>query len=161
MISKESYGYNTFEANRIGEIQGTTKHEDWFWISGSDNIANWITRGCAPIKLSKYSTWQNGPEFLKHTEDRWPIKANANTLSINLSKEKIEFNGTVTTNDKLDYHISTMEEKDSLAKRIDINRVSKLQLLLNTTARLFKRYKRFRKNGKKSMKLDISAAETF
>ena len=97
MISKESYGYNTFEANRIGEIQETTKAEDWFWISGSDNIADWITRGCAPIKLSKDSTWQNGPEFLKHTEDRWPIKANANTLSINLSKEKIEFNGTVTT----------------------------------------------------------------
>ena len=45
MIKKESYGFNTFVAVRIGEIQETSGMESWYWIEGSVNIADWITRG--------------------------------------------------------------------------------------------------------------------
>lgn len=31
-IQRESYGYQTFFANRIGEIQGNTNIQDWWWI---------------------------------------------------------------------------------------------------------------------------------
>ena len=30
MISKESYGFNTFAANRIGEIQSKTEVSEWY-----------------------------------------------------------------------------------------------------------------------------------
>ncbi|XP_057308277.1 uncharacterized protein LOC130646153 [Hydractinia symbiolongicarpus] len=43
MISKESYGFNTFAANRIGEIQHSTSPSEWFWVKGYLNIADWIT----------------------------------------------------------------------------------------------------------------------
>ena len=45
MIRKESYGFNTFVANRVGEIQKGSSPEEWFWIEGERNIADVITRG--------------------------------------------------------------------------------------------------------------------
>ena len=45
MIQKGSYGFNTFVALRIGEIQDSTKKENWFWLEGSLNIADVLTRG--------------------------------------------------------------------------------------------------------------------
>ena len=41
----------------------------------------------------------------------------------------------------------TTPKQNSLASEIDINRFSKLQLLLNTTARVMKLFKRFKKDG--------------
>ncbi|XP_033116820.1 uncharacterized protein LOC117116838 [Anneissia japonica] len=34
MIQKQSYGFKTFAATRIGEIQRHTDPQDWFWIAG-------------------------------------------------------------------------------------------------------------------------------
>ncbi len=67
-IQRESYGYQTFFANRIGEIQKTGVMGDWWWIPGNLNIADIITRGASPKDLDKDSMWQNGPEFLKKSE---------------------------------------------------------------------------------------------
>ncbi|KAK7918661.1 hypothetical protein WMY93_009945 [Mugilogobius chulae] len=44
-IQRESYGYQTFFANRIGEIQSSTNVDDWWWIPGPVNIADIITEG--------------------------------------------------------------------------------------------------------------------
>ena len=41
MISKESCGFNTYAANRIGEIQQETNPSEWVWTAGSLNIADW------------------------------------------------------------------------------------------------------------------------
>ena len=35
MINKESYGFNTFAANRIGEIHRNTSQDNWYWIEGT------------------------------------------------------------------------------------------------------------------------------
>ena len=43
-IQRESYGYQTFFANRIGEIQGSTNVQDWWWIPGPLNIADIISK---------------------------------------------------------------------------------------------------------------------
>ena len=67
MIQKESYGFNTFVATRIGEIQQATNPTEWFWVSGEYYIANILTRGIKPEKLGIDSTWQNGPL------NTWPI----------------------------------------------------------------------------------------
>lgn len=38
-IQRDSYGYQTFFANRVGEIQKSAAVEDWWWIPGDLNIA--------------------------------------------------------------------------------------------------------------------------
>ena len=48
MVRKESYGFNTFVAVRIGEIQENTNPRNWYWIEGKNNIADWLTRGKTP-----------------------------------------------------------------------------------------------------------------
>ncbi len=74
-IQRESYGYKTFFANRIGEIQGITKSQEWWWIPGSQNIADMINRGASPQNLDENSEWQNGSRFLSLPVDEWPIKS--------------------------------------------------------------------------------------
>lgn len=74
-IQRESYGYKTFFANRIGEIQGITKPQEWWWIPGPQNIADVISRGANPQNLDENSEWQNGPKFLSLPVDEWPIKS--------------------------------------------------------------------------------------
>lgn len=74
-IQRDSYGYQTFFANRVGEIQKAGPVQDWWWIRGDLNIADIITRGGTPEDLKENSTWQNGPEFLKWPVEEWPIKS--------------------------------------------------------------------------------------
>lgn len=73
-IQKDSYGYQTFFANRIGEIQKAGPVEDWRWVEGNLNISDIITRGASPEELGEESEWQRGPEFLKWPEAEWPVK---------------------------------------------------------------------------------------
>ncbi|XP_067280641.1 uncharacterized protein [Pseudorasbora parva] len=74
-IQRDSYGYQTFFANRVGEIQKSTSVEDWRWIPGEQNIADLTTRGATPEDLKENSVWQNGPEFLKRPVEDWPTKS--------------------------------------------------------------------------------------
>lgn len=74
-IQRESYGFQTFFANRIGEIQSSTQLQDWWWIPGPLNIADIITRGAGPKDLDENSPWQQGPKFLSLPADEWPIKS--------------------------------------------------------------------------------------
>lgn len=74
-IQRDSYGYQTFFANRVGEIQKTAPIKDWWWIPGELNIADIITRGSTAEDLVEGSAWQNGPDFLKLPVEEWPIKS--------------------------------------------------------------------------------------
>ena len=74
MISNESYGFNTYAANRIGEIEQETKTSEWVWTAGSLNNADWLTRGKSP----RDSQWQNGLEFLKLPVKKWPVSREVN-----------------------------------------------------------------------------------
>ena len=78
MISKESYGFNTFAANQIGELQQKTDPQEWFPTAGDLNIADWVTRGKSPEKLGPCSIWQSSPEFLKQPVEEWPVSSQAN-----------------------------------------------------------------------------------
>ena len=57
MVQKESYGFNTFAATRIGEIQEGTDPQDWYWVESDNNIADWITRGKRPNDIDADSDW--------------------------------------------------------------------------------------------------------
>lgn len=43
-IQKESYGFGTFVANRVAEIQSKTCKTDWYWIPSDQNPADFTTR---------------------------------------------------------------------------------------------------------------------
>ena len=76
MIGKESYGFNTYTANRLGEIQSGTNESEWYWISREHNISDWITHGKRPSEISRTSEWQLGPKFLSKpiSECQYPIE---------------------------------------------------------------------------------------
>lgn len=74
-IQRDSYGYQTFFANRVGEIQRSGSVEDWWWIPGDLNISDIITRGATPADLKEESEWQKGPSFLKMPVEEWPKKS--------------------------------------------------------------------------------------
>lgn len=73
-IQRESYGYQTFLANRVGEIQKSTSVEDWTWIPGELNIADFLTRGTAQENPKVASVWQNGLEFRERLVEEWPSR---------------------------------------------------------------------------------------
>ena len=74
-IQRDSYGYQTFFANRVGEIQKSGSVEDWWWIPGDLNISDIIARGATPADLKEESEWQKGPSFLKMPVEEWPKKS--------------------------------------------------------------------------------------
>lgn len=74
-IQRNSYGYQTFFANRVGEIQKSGSTEEWWWIPGEWNIADIITRGATPNDLKELSEWQDGPSFLRRPVEEWPVKS--------------------------------------------------------------------------------------
>ena len=76
-IQRESYGFQTFFANRVGEIQKIGPVRDWWWVPGQHNVADLLTRGCSLEKLVSNSLWQRGPEFLSKPVEEWPIKSAA------------------------------------------------------------------------------------
>ena len=151
MISKQSYGFNTFVANRIGEIQEKTDPVEWYWMPGDLNISDWLTRGKSPQDLMQGGLWQNGPDFLKLDENEWPL---CNTSNVSVFPEmKAAF-------------INTVIVTETLASRININRFSNLLRLLNVTARILKLYETFRsetapQNMSELTVEDKERAETF
>ena len=63
-VTKESYGFKTFVATRVGEIQNKTDPEEWWWIESKSNAADFVTRVTQPSELGPDSIWQKGPKFL-------------------------------------------------------------------------------------------------
>ena len=72
-IQKESYGFATYVAIRIGEIQTLTDPVEWWWIPSKENPADMVTRVCKSEDLSHNSIWQEGPSFLSKPIESWPI----------------------------------------------------------------------------------------
>jgi hypothetical protein len=128
MIQKESYGFNTFAATRVGEIQAGTDPLEWYWVDGILNIADWTTRGKKPSELGAKSRWQCGPAFLTSPVEQWPIKRNCT------KKDLPETNQVVM--------LVNSYEKDNLAIRINIGRFSKYMKLLRVTARVLAMYQK-------------------
>lgn len=122
MVQKESYGFNTYAAVRVGEIQEGTSPSDWYWVEGKLNIADWTTRGKSPQDLHEESVWQKGPEFLQLPESEWPIKIES---SIDQLPEET----------KSALVIEVANER-SLSNVIDITRFSCYHRLLRVTARI-------------------------
>ena len=152
MINRDSYGFNTFAANRIGEIHQDTMKEEWYWLSGKLNIADILTRGSSTEKIDENSIWQRGPKFLELDEAEWPVRSLTSVIDIPELKPISAFVGVT-------------DSEDTLAWRININRFSKWSTLIHTTARILKLYKRFKTFGDRNqtsiLPEDLYCAENF
>lgn len=73
-IRKETYGFNTFVATRLSEIQSKSHPSEWWWIETNLNPADMTTRPCNTNKLGKNSMWQKGPDFMYLPKSQWPIR---------------------------------------------------------------------------------------
>ena len=145
MIDKQSHGFKTFAANRIGDIQGSTRPDEWYWMSGGLNIADYSTRGKHPTELNEGSSWQKGPSILQLPMDQWPIKQHSTREDL---PERTNLVYTVQD-----------AEGDRLSNRFDLGRFSKLSILSNTTARILKLYRRYKNSDDTSYKDSQIAAE--
>jgi len=133
MIHKQSYGFNTFVSNRIGEIHQTTEQDDWYWIPGkpSVNVADITTRGCSLAEVDR-ELWATGPDFLQLPEDSWPAKKQPRH-DIVLPERKQRFVG-----------VTQVESRETIFRRFDLLRYSKWRLLVRTTAQVLNLYERFK-----------------
>ena len=74
MLQKDSYGINTFDGLRVGEIQTTEDPHDFYWIAGGLNKADLLSRSSTPDKLLEHSERQQCPEFLQWPVQEWPLQ---------------------------------------------------------------------------------------
>ena len=148
MVHKESYGFGTFAANRIGEIQRATEPDEWGWIEGKLNAADAITRGSKVKEIIGECDWLNGPEFLRDPVKEWPVRWEVRRdIKLPEMKKATEVIAKVEG-----------EIKESLEARIDANRFSSWRRLVFTTARILQLYKRF-KTTKGSPNLEAETVE--
>ena len=96
------------------------------------NIGDWITHGKSLMELDRDSLWQKGPDFLALPEEDWPITSQTDVVDLPERAKTI----TVAA--------ANAQISDTLAGRINVQRFSKIELLINTTARVLKLYCRYK-----------------
>ncbi|KAK3105008.1 hypothetical protein FSP39_015108 [Pinctada imbricata] len=138
-IQKESYGFGTFTATRVAEIQNKTNKEEWWWIAGECNPADLTTRGTHPGVLKEGSIWQRGPDFMTKPIIDWPISKVCNISQLPDTVIGVVHNTTV------DHEAFSRKFDD-----IDLNRFNNMDKLLRVTIIILKiaKKKSFRVEGK-------------
>jgi hypothetical protein len=83
MINKVSTRFAPYEGVRVGEIQAATAGDlsSWYWVQGSSNTADWLTRGKDVLELGADSEWFRGPSFLRLPVEQWNIRSYADCSS--------------------------------------------------------------------------------
>ena len=89
-IRSESRRYHTFVANRVAEIQDSSKVNDWRHVPGSMNPADIVSRGCSASELCKNECdWLKGPSFLSLPPETWPAEPSHDIQQVDSTEEKI------------------------------------------------------------------------
>ena len=71
-IQNENRRFQTYVANRVGEIRDLTSPEQWRHCPGKLNPADNVSRGLEMNEFQKNEHWPKGPSFLYTSEDHWP-----------------------------------------------------------------------------------------
>ena len=74
--------WKTFVCNRVTEIVECTAPSQWRHCPGSDNPADFLSRGLYTHDLSTSQTWWNGPVWLRDAPDNWPADIHTEHASI-------------------------------------------------------------------------------
>jgi len=64
-IGSPAKRWNTFVANRVGEIQSSLSPSEWHYVKSKDNPADLISQGATPEQLKNSNLWWEGPNWLK------------------------------------------------------------------------------------------------
>ena len=64
--------FQVFVGNRIERIRRLTNIEQWRYCPGTENPADYASRGVGPDRLQADHAWFTGPAFLHKPEDQWP-----------------------------------------------------------------------------------------
>ncbi|XP_071959547.1 uncharacterized protein [Antedon mediterranea] len=147
MIQKESYGFKTFAATRIGEIQQFSDSTDWFWVAGKDNIADIISRSITSKCLEENKQWFQGPEFMRNPLEQWPISQSCSVSDI---PERVGV-------------IMVADVEEVIESPINIKRFGSFDKLLKTTAMVKRiaKQKSFKSAGIDLNENDIYEAERY
>lgn len=87
-IRSISSNFQTFVANRIGEIQRTTNINNWSYVESRENPADIASRGISPDDLPTEQRWWEGPSWLADIRNNWPISDFDDFNIINLPETK-------------------------------------------------------------------------
>lgn len=68
-----------FVANRVMEIHKCTDPSQWRHVSGEQNPADILSRGCSLQELRDSILWKTGPEFIKKDAKQWPSQVKCRT----------------------------------------------------------------------------------
>ncbi|XP_070515857.1 uncharacterized protein [Cardiocondyla obscurior] len=87
-IVSSSRRWNSFVANRVGEIQRTTNIADWRHVPSAENPADLLSRGTTIESLRASPLWWNGSGFLKSDSEAWPRRDRVVISDENLPEKK-------------------------------------------------------------------------
>ena len=78
-LHKEDQKLKLFEGVQVAEIQAAGEFkdgllQDWAWVEGNVNPANWLMKPRSVKELVADGFWQRGPEFLRMEFKNWPIR---------------------------------------------------------------------------------------
>ncbi|XP_068245361.1 uncharacterized protein [Palaemon carinicauda] len=144
-IQKESYGFGTFVATRIAEVQSKSDPNEWWWIASGLNPADLLTRPQDPLNVAVVYSWKYGPEFMALPLEVWPISQSVNCelpdrIHVNLAQYSV--------------HEETI---------IDASKFNNYNMLIAITARIFNivKEKSFKGVLKKLEPRSLKEAERF
>ena len=71
-VRSPSRNFKPFVSHRIGEIQSSSRPDQWRHVPTRANPADLVSRGASATVLVKNEQWWNGPEFLRRPSPQWP-----------------------------------------------------------------------------------------
>ncbi|XP_058840681.1 uncharacterized protein LOC131696154 [Topomyia yanbarensis] len=80
--------WTTFVANRVSKIQHATQNCTWRHISGHENPADILSRGCSAPELLTSMRWWNGPSWANSCTEKWPQQRLVNDAGGNIDLER-------------------------------------------------------------------------
>ncbi|GBM03663.1 hypothetical protein AVEN_134897-1 [Araneus ventricosus] len=124
--------WKPFVSNRVAQVQLLTPPNCWNHCSGSENPADFTTRGESTRKFLTSSLWWMGPAWLSQPVQSWPVQCLPNPPDGMCGEEVIasERRRTAIVNTM----VTTTNDDNCISGCIDIDKYSNLGKLLRVTA---------------------------
>ena len=81
--------FKTYVANRVSMIRNLSNPDQWNFIAGKNNPADYISRGASPKQLMS-SMWREGPEFLKDNDLQMKTEVSAAEFEIPVEDPEVK-----------------------------------------------------------------------
>ena len=137
--------WKQFIQQRVKEIRELTRTYEWRHCPGELNPADLPSRGCHGEELAKNETWWTGPQFLKCTEEEWPMDPQPT-----IKNKEEAFTEIVKRPPKITHALASQttrkENAVDLEKIIDPHKYSTKTKLFRVTATVL-RFTRFLQKG--------------